>query len=51
MRCLHHVFLRGGLAVLLLASVGVSAWAWPAHTCLTASHAAATAASTAHARC
>jgi hypothetical protein len=51
MRCLHHVFLRGGLAVLLLASVGVSAWAWPAHACMAASHAATTAASIAHARC
>jgi hypothetical protein len=48
MRCLHHVFLRGGLALLLLASVGVSAWAWPAHSCMASMHAATTAASIAH---
>jgi hypothetical protein len=52
MRCLPHVFLRGGLALLLLASVGVSAWAWPAHSCITAVHtAAATTATSAPAHC
>lgn len=49
MRCLPHVFLRGGLALLLLATVGVSAWAWPAHSCGSAVHAAAaTSAASAH---
>jgi hypothetical protein len=36
MRCLHHVFLRGGLAALLLASAGVGAWSLPASACQTA---------------
>ena len=33
MRCLHHVFLRGGLALLLLTSAGVGAWSLPASPC------------------
>jgi hypothetical protein len=49
MRCLHHVFLRGGLALLLLASVGASALAWPAHACVTAAHSPTSSAT--HARC
>lgn len=39
MRCLHHVFLRGGLALLLLASAGVGAFAWPAQGCVASAHA------------
>ena len=47
MRCLHHVYLRGGLALLLLVSAGVGALTQPAGAC-----AAHTAAATAlHARC
>ena len=50
MRCLHHVFLRAGLALLLLAGAGVGAVALPVQACVTTAHvAAATAAS--HARC
>jgi hypothetical protein len=49
MRCLHHVFLRGGLALLLLASVGLSAWAWPVRSCVASVHAATT--TVAHAHC
>ncbi|NUS38641.1 MAG: hypothetical protein HOQ02_06410 [Lysobacter sp.] len=33
MRCLHHVFLRGGIALLLLAGAGLGAWSLPAATC------------------
>ena len=36
MRCLHHVFLRGGLALLLLAGAGVGAWSLPVSPCHTA---------------
>ena len=49
MRCLHHVFLRGGLALLLLAGVGASALAWPAHACTTAAQSDAS--RTAHVHC
>ncbi|HSR65668.1 MAG TPA: hypothetical protein VLM17_08740 [Xanthomonadaceae bacterium] len=44
MRCLHHVFLRGGIALLLIASAGVGAWSLPAppcHVAQAAMHAAA----------
>ena len=51
MRCLHHVFLRGGLALLLLAGVGASALAWPAHACVTAMQPGATTAPGVHAHC
>lgn len=50
MRCLHHVFLRGGLALLLLASAGVGAFALPVHACVTSAH-VAVAPTAAHARC
>ncbi|MGN6512290.1 MAG: hypothetical protein ACTHKZ_01775 [Lysobacteraceae bacterium] len=45
MRCLHHVFLRGGLALLLLAGAGLGAWSLPASSCQVAqadAHAPAT---------
>ena len=39
MRCLHHVYLRGGLALLLLASAGVGALTQPAAACAQQAHA------------
>ena len=50
MRCLHHVFLRAGLALLLLASAGVGAFAWPARDCVATAD-ASPAPDTTHARC
>lgn len=46
---LHHVFLRGGLALLLLASAGVGALSQPARACVDVAH--ATPSSDVHARC
>jgi hypothetical protein len=49
MRCLHHVYLRGGLALLLLAGAGAGALTQPTRACASATH--ATAAAAIHARC
>ena len=47
MRCMHHVYLRAGLALLLLASAGVGALTQPARACANAAHVAVAA----NARC
>ena len=50
MRCMHHVYLRGGLALLLLVSASVGAITQPARGCANTAHAAVSI-NAGHARC
>ena len=42
MRCMHHIYLRGGLALLLLVGAGVGAITQPARASANPAHAAVT---------